>query len=365
MAGTINLAMTQQFDMDGNPLSGGKLYFFAAGTTTPQNAFQDVLLTIPHPNPIILDASGRVPMFYLADGNIKIRLADENDVTMIAADQLLVVGPSVPASSIPPPPDASAQFSTGDIKARYGTGTLTGWVRCNGRSISKSGAGGTESASDDNQDLFEYLWSFANITLNTAKGGTANGDWLAGRQLNLPDLRGRTIAGLDDMGASGATRLTAAFFGVGASNASGNANGNTVGNAGGDEKHILVATELAQHSHNVDGDTSVQNTDHTHALTGNTQGESVNHTHGLVPTALVASGNLGTLGASNALGAASLTQTDIQSVGHVHALTGNTLGMSNNHFHSFHYASNMGNGLADTPHNNVAPTMVMTFYIKK
>jgi len=33
MAGTINLALTQQFDMDGEPLGGGLLYFFAAGST--------------------------------------------------------------------------------------------------------------------------------------------------------------------------------------------------------------------------------------------------------------------------------------------------------------------------------------------
>src|SRR4051812_16588159 len=89
MSGTINLALTQQFDMDGRPLSGGLLYFFVASTTTPQSAFQDTALTIVYPNPITLDASGRVPMFYLADGNIKIRLADKNGVTVIAADNLL------------------------------------------------------------------------------------------------------------------------------------------------------------------------------------------------------------------------------------------------------------------------------------
>src|SRR5262245_53605124 len=94
MAGTINLALSQQFDMDGKPLSGGLLYFFQAGTSTPQDSFQDTALTIKWPNPIQLDASGRIPMFYLADGNIKIRLADKNGVTIIASDNLLVIGPS-------------------------------------------------------------------------------------------------------------------------------------------------------------------------------------------------------------------------------------------------------------------------------
>ena len=43
MAGTIPLSLTQQFDNSTNlPLSGGKIYFIQAGTTsTPQNAYQD------------------------------------------------------------------------------------------------------------------------------------------------------------------------------------------------------------------------------------------------------------------------------------------------------------------------------------
>ena len=41
MAGTINLALTQQFDSQGRPLSGGLLYFFVAGDNNPAVRFQD------------------------------------------------------------------------------------------------------------------------------------------------------------------------------------------------------------------------------------------------------------------------------------------------------------------------------------
>jgi hypothetical protein len=229
MAGTINLALTQQFDMDGNPLSGGLLYFFAASTTTPQSAFQDIALTIPHPNPVVLDASGRVPMFYLADGNIKIRLADKSGVTVIAADNLLVIGPSI-GSSTGPGVDASTVLATGDIKARFSLANpLTGFVRCNGETIGNGVSGATERANADCQALFEYLWSttvlgvFSGVT--PARGATANGDWLANKRIALPDLRGRTIAGLDDMGTAAANRLTSAGLG-------GSINGITLGNAG-------------------------------------------------------------------------------------------------------------------------------------
>lgn len=52
----------QQFFSDsGVPLSGGKLYAYAAGTTTPQATYTDVSGVVPHTNPIVLDSAGRVP----------------------------------------------------------------------------------------------------------------------------------------------------------------------------------------------------------------------------------------------------------------------------------------------------------------
>jgi hypothetical protein len=51
----------QFFDNNGQPLSGGKIYTYAAGTTTPQATYTSVTGTTPHSNPIILDSAGRVP----------------------------------------------------------------------------------------------------------------------------------------------------------------------------------------------------------------------------------------------------------------------------------------------------------------
>lgn len=48
----------QFVDGTGKVLSGGFLYFFAAGTSTPQNTYADNLGTIANPNPIPLDATG-------------------------------------------------------------------------------------------------------------------------------------------------------------------------------------------------------------------------------------------------------------------------------------------------------------------
>lgn len=51
----------QLFDNNGNPLTGGKLFTYEAGTTTPLVSYTSSTGATPHTNPIILDAAGRVP----------------------------------------------------------------------------------------------------------------------------------------------------------------------------------------------------------------------------------------------------------------------------------------------------------------
>lgn len=63
---TVNLSPfanpgAQFFDDNGDPLSGGKIFTYAAGTTTPKATYTDFTGATPHANPIILDAAGRPP----------------------------------------------------------------------------------------------------------------------------------------------------------------------------------------------------------------------------------------------------------------------------------------------------------------
>lgn len=63
---TVNLspfagAGAQFFDDNGDPLSGGKIYTYAAGTTTPKATYTDYTGNTANPNPIELDAAGRPP----------------------------------------------------------------------------------------------------------------------------------------------------------------------------------------------------------------------------------------------------------------------------------------------------------------
>lgn len=60
----------QFFNNDGVPLSGGLIYTYIAGTTTPANTYTTSAGSISHSNPIVLDSAGRVPTgeIWLTDG---------------------------------------------------------------------------------------------------------------------------------------------------------------------------------------------------------------------------------------------------------------------------------------------------------
>lgn len=218
-AGTIGFSLSQQFDQNGNVLGGCQLFTIQAGTTsTPQNAFKDTGLTIPHTNPIFCDAFGRLPQFFLADGQIKIRLTDRNGVDQFVADNILVIGPSAGGGgggSV----DPTTVLATGDFKMAYSVGPLTGFVRCNGRTIGSATSGASERANADTFSLYSFLWTAdPGLTVAGGRGANAGADFAANKALTLPDCRGRVLAGLDDMGNSLAGRLTSTFFGGNAPN---------------------------------------------------------------------------------------------------------------------------------------------------
>jgi hypothetical protein len=83
----------QFFDNAGNVLTGGKLYTYAAGTTTPQTTYTTSAGNVAWSNPIILDAAGRVSgsgEIWLTDGTqYKFILRDSNDVLIATYDNII------------------------------------------------------------------------------------------------------------------------------------------------------------------------------------------------------------------------------------------------------------------------------------
>jgi microcystin-dependent protein len=106
----------------------------------------------------------------------------------------------------------SLLFVPGMVMPYAGASSPTGWLTCYGQAISRT----------------TYSALFAAI-------GTIHGAGDGSTTFNLPDLRGRTISGQDDMGGSSANRLT---------NQSGGVDGDTLGAAGGAETHTLTVPEL-------------------------------------------------------------------------------------------------------------------------
>lgn len=82
----------QFFDNNGNPLSGGKIFTYAAGTTTNQATYTSATGVTAHTNPIILDAAGRVPggEIWLTDGlSYKFVIKTSTDVLIGTYDNIV------------------------------------------------------------------------------------------------------------------------------------------------------------------------------------------------------------------------------------------------------------------------------------
>lgn len=80
-------AIPQFFDNAGNPLSGGKIFSYEAGTLIPLSTYTDRSGTTPNANPVILDAAGRADIWLTANVPYKLIVQDAGGTTMDSVDQ--------------------------------------------------------------------------------------------------------------------------------------------------------------------------------------------------------------------------------------------------------------------------------------
>jgi len=121
-------------------------------------------------------------------------------------------------------PDSTA---SGTIVPWGGTSSPTGWLECDGAAVSRT----------TYADLFTAI-------------GTTYGAGDGSSTFNLPDIRGRTAVGKDNMGGSAANRITSAVT----------VDGTALGQTGGSQSHTLTSGELPSHRHGLGvHDTSGQN----------------------------------------------------------------------------------------------------------
>jgi len=136
---------------------------------------------------------------------------------------------------------------TGSMSDYIGSTAPDGYVLASGRTIGNAASGGTERANADTSALFALLWnSMANseASVSSGRGASAAADFAANKTIALPDLRGRSTAGKDNMGGTTASRLTSGGSGI---------TGTTLGAAGGTETHTLTAGQsgLPSHGHSI------------------------------------------------------------------------------------------------------------------
>jgi microcystin-dependent protein len=97
-----------------------------------------------------------------------------------------------------------------------GSTAPTGWLLAFGQAVSRT--------------TYSKLFTAISTTYGSGDGSTT---------FNLPDMRGRVVAGKDDMGGSAASRLTSTVLTA----------SNTLGATGGTQTHILTTAEIPSHQH--------------------------------------------------------------------------------------------------------------------
>jgi parallel beta-helix repeat protein len=86
---TLTPTPKQQFlDANGNPLAGGKVYTYAAGTTTPLVTYTDEGGSTPNTNPVILDSRGEAAI-WLGVASYKLKLTTSTDVEIWTVDNIV------------------------------------------------------------------------------------------------------------------------------------------------------------------------------------------------------------------------------------------------------------------------------------
>ena len=110
----------QFFGANGEPLVGGKIYTYEAGTTTPVATYVDAAGVTQNTNPIILDSRGMCNIWLLRTTSYKYVVTDADDVLQFTTDN---IGVTLTTASFATPPvigsvtPNSAYFTTIELTA--------------------------------------------------------------------------------------------------------------------------------------------------------------------------------------------------------------------------------------------------------
>jgi microcystin-dependent protein len=104
----------------------------------------------------------------------------------------------------------------GVVNPFAGATAPSGWLLCFGQAVSRT--------------AYPVLFTTLSTTYGSGDGSTT---------FNIPDMRGRAVAGKDDMGGTAASRLTSTVLTA----------SNTLGATGGTQTHTMTSAEMPSHTH--------------------------------------------------------------------------------------------------------------------
>jgi microcystin-dependent protein len=187
--------------------------------------------------PKFADATGKV----LADGftvgtaaNNLVQLDGSGRLPAVDGSQLTNLPPGVP---------------TGIISPYGGSSAPAGWLLCFGQAVSRT--------------TYAPLFAVVGTTFGAGDGSTS---------FNVPDLRGRVAAGVDNMGGTAANRLTAGGSGISPG----------LGSAGGGETVVLTIGTMPAHNHGINDPA------HTHGVSDPGHAHQIQTAQATGPTGVAA-----------------------------------------------------------------------------
>ena len=128
MASLTPTPKQQIYGSDGNPLVGGKIYTYAAGTTTPLATYTDAGAGTANTNPIILNSLGQANIWLAPSSSYKFSVFTSVDVLLYTVDNIAtpIDYLSLVTSLASPPPIGSTAPNTGAFTTLAATtGTIT------------------------------------------------------------------------------------------------------------------------------------------------------------------------------------------------------------------------------------------------